>query len=84
MALNARGASTKHEVRVPPGLLSELGLGAGDEERLVRASFEFLLEREGPESILRSFDLDVIGRYFPDYPTTVGELLSSPDPNESR
>ena len=34
---------------------------------MVRRSFEFLLEREPPESILRSFDLTVIGRYFPDY-----------------
>ena len=34
---------------------------------LVRRSFVFLLEREPKESILRSFDLPVIGRYFPDY-----------------
>jgi hypothetical protein len=34
---------------------------------LVRRSFEFLLEREPPESILRRFDLAVIQRYFPEY-----------------
>jgi hypothetical protein len=43
---------------------------AGDEatpEELVRESFRFLLERESKESILRSFNLTVIGRYFPEY-----------------
>jgi hypothetical protein len=33
---------------------------------VVRA-FEFLLERESKESILGSFGLSVIGRYFPDF-----------------
>ena len=36
-------------------------------EQLVRKSFEFLLRREPKESILRSFNLPVIGRYFPEY-----------------
>ena len=36
-------------------------------EQLVRKSFEFLLTREPKESILRSFSLPVIGRYFPEY-----------------
>lgn len=36
-------------------------------EELVRKSFEFLLEREGPESILPEFDLPTIQKYFPDY-----------------
>jgi hypothetical protein len=40
---------------------------------LVEASFDFLLEREPQESILREFDLIVIGRYFPDYEREMGE-----------
>jgi hypothetical protein len=36
-------------------------------EELVRRSFEFLLERESKESILREFDITVISRYFPNY-----------------
>ncbi len=36
-------------------------------EDLVRTSFEFLLERESKESILRQFDIAVISRYFPSY-----------------
>ena len=31
----------------------------------------FLLEREPKESILGSFELPVIERYFPDYPTAI-------------
>ncbi len=36
-------------------------------QQLVRKSFEFLLAREPKESILRSFNLTVISRYFPEY-----------------
>ena len=42
-------------------------LGAPDATELVRASFEFLLEREGAGSILPRFDLTVIERYFPEW-----------------
>jgi hypothetical protein len=41
----------------------------------VRASFEFLLEREPASAILRRFDLDVIGQYFPDYLGTIRSRL---------
>jgi hypothetical protein len=40
---------------------------AASPDALVRESFRFLLEREAKESILRSFDLMVIGRYFSEY-----------------
>jgi hypothetical protein len=49
-----------------------LGTTAG---RLVRASFEFLLDREPKESILPQFDLPTIERYFPDYPERIRERL---------
>ena len=59
--------STRHRVTVPPALLDALGLDDGDAERVVRESFEFLLEREPPTSILLEFSLDAITRYFPEY-----------------
>ena len=40
-------------------------------EDLVTRSFEFLLEREPPHSILGRFKLADIERYFPDYPRTI-------------
>ena len=43
---------------------------------LVEASFAFLLERETKESILREFDLPVIGRYFPEYEPEIGRRLA--------
>ena len=59
-------AATTHEVEVTDEDLSRLGPDAGV-ERLVEASFRFLLEREPRESILRRFALPVIARYFPEY-----------------
>jgi hypothetical protein len=44
-------------------------------EALLRASFEFLLEREPKESIMRQFSLSTIESYFPDYPTEIRARL---------
>ena len=60
-------SATRHEVTVASADLERLDPGAADPTGLVRRSFEFLLEREPKESILRTFDLTVIGRYFPDW-----------------
>jgi hypothetical protein len=61
------GTETHHRVRVSRADLAHLAPGASDPVGLVEASFAYLLERETKESILREFDLTVIGRYFPDY-----------------
>lgn len=63
--------ATSHEVRVDAATLAELAPGHAEPSALVRASFAFLLEREPRGSILRSFDLPVIERYFPGYTTTI-------------
>ena len=59
--------TSQHTVRVPDDYLAELDLVDVDRSALVRASVEFLLEREPKESIMRTFDLPVIERYFPEY-----------------
>lgn len=69
------GLITSHTVTVPEGMLDELGCAGVAEAELVRQSFAFLLEREPPTSILRRFSLDVIGRYFPEYPTEIRRCL---------
>jgi hypothetical protein len=61
--------SSRHRVTVPASF------GDDDLERVVRVSFEFLLEREPASSILREFSLDVIGRYFPEYPDELPRRL---------
>lgn len=59
--------ATRHRVRVDATLLDRLDPGASDPTMLVRRSFVFLLAREPRESILGSFELQVIGRYFPEW-----------------
>ena len=59
---------TSHRVTVPEDLVEELDLPEDDLEGVVRESFEFLLEREPASSIMSEFSLDVITRYFPEYP----------------
>ena len=64
-------AATHHEVTVSRDLLARLRTGADEPDTLVRHSLAFLLEREPRESILRSFDLPVIGHYFPEWEADV-------------
>lgn len=61
------GSETNHRVTVSEEDLARLGAGYDSAEELIRASFHFLLDREPKESILSSFDLSVISRYFPEY-----------------
>ena len=61
------GGSSRHEVTVDDDYHQELTDGRIDKEELVRRSFEFLLEREPKESIMSTFNLRVISRYFPSY-----------------
>ena len=68
-------SSTEHRVTVPPGTLDDLGLAGTDSATLVHESFLFLLEREPATSILREFELTVIGRYFPDYDREIRRRL---------
>ena len=69
-------SSTEHRVTVAPADLARLDPAGADPERLVRAAFAFLLEREPASSILRSFDLPVIGRYFLGWEDDVGARLA--------
>lgn len=62
-----RGSSRDFEVRVSHDELARFEPGASDATELVRRSFEFLLAREPKESILPSFGLSTIVRYYPEY-----------------
>jgi hypothetical protein len=68
------GSKTTHVVRVTPAEHAKYAPDATP-EALVRASFEFLLERESKESILRQFSLSTIESYFPDYPKQIRSRL---------
>lgn len=65
-----------HTVTVTREDLRRLDPAASEPRRLVQTSFEFLLEREPKESILRTFELPVIGRYFPEYEAQIRKRLA--------
>jgi hypothetical protein len=62
---------SNHHLRVWESDLARLAPGASDPSALVKATFRFLLERESPQMILRTFELTDIARYFPEYETTI-------------
>jgi hypothetical protein len=64
-------AATRHSVSVSRADLARLAPGHYDPQRLVAASFVFLLAREPREAILRSFELPIIERYFPGYEAAI-------------
>lgn len=64
-----RGRS-HHRVIVSQEEVLRYGRGRSVED-LVRASFEFLLQREPLSSILANFELSTIERYFPEFRESV-------------
>jgi hypothetical protein len=68
-------SETRHRVTLREADYQRLAGGVASPEDLVAESFRFLLEREPKEAILRSFDLTVIGRYFPEYDRVIGKRL---------
>ena len=72
-----RGSSS-HDVTVSADDATQLAAAtdAADVERLLYETFDFLLEREPKESILRSFDISVVSRYFPDYEHEIRSRLA--------
>jgi hypothetical protein len=64
------GSSSAHTVGVSDGDWDRFGGGFDTRGDIVEASLGFLLEREPKESILRSFELGDIARYFPEYGET--------------
>lgn len=79
MQVSEGDLTTSHKVTVPGDLLDGWGMldaGGEDEERIVRESFAFLLEREPATSIMDEFSLSVISRYFPEYSEELPRRLS--------
>jgi hypothetical protein len=66
VTVNEQGTTT-HLVTLSMDYYNKLTGGKVSRETLIEKSFEFLLQREPNTSILRSFDLPVISRYFPEY-----------------
>jgi len=71
----SEGGANQFTVSVKKDYYQQITAGEYSPERLIQASFEFLLDREPKESILRQFDLPVISRYFPEYDRKIEEYL---------
>ena len=70
-------STTQHTVTVTAEYWQKLTGGRVSSEVLIEKSFEFLLERESNSSILRSFDLPIIQRYFPEFERTISALFAN-------
>ena len=66
---------TTHAVTVTSQDLDRYAPAGTTAERLLHASFEFLLEREPASAMLSTFALPVIERYFPEYPREIGKRI---------
>ena len=66
-------SKTTHTVTMHADYAQKLTNGRLSHTELLKKSFEFLLQCEPNTSILRSFDLSVISRYFPEYEQEIGK-----------
>ena len=69
--------ATEHDVTLSQVDHDRLAGGYTSPEAFIRACFEFLLDREPKESILRSFDIRQIANYFPGFEQTIVRPASS-------
>ena len=67
--------TTTHKVTVKTSYYEKLTGKRVTPEVLLEKSFRFLLDRESNTSILRSFDLPIIGQYFPEYEMEITKML---------
>lgn len=63
-----------YQVMLAEDYFYRLTAGKITPKELVERSFEFLLARESPSSILGEFDLKQINQYFPEYETEITKL----------
>jgi len=75
VTIDDRGKSSQFTVTATSEDVARYAPAGTTPERLIHASFEFLLEREPASSILSSFALPVIERYFPEYPRVIRERI---------
>ena len=71
-----RNGTSRHRVTLTRAEGARLGGGTAP-ERLVEASFRFLLEREPKEAILARFELKTIARYFPEFERELPKYLKN-------
>ena len=71
-----KNSTTIHRVKLSLDVYKKLSNSKISKIELIKKSFEFLLERESNESILREFNLEIIETYFPEYPLSIKKKLN--------
>jgi hypothetical protein len=67
---------THHHVTSARDTCERLRMSTYTPEQCIEAAFRFLLDREPQESILQSFDITVISRYFSEFERELPRYLS--------
>jgi len=67
VTVSEQNSSTVHTVTLDADYYQALTDGKVTKEDFTKKCFEFLLEREGKESILSSFNVKIIKNYFPEF-----------------
>ena len=70
-----KDSSTEHIVLLNDHFHQNISNNKLTKSELITNSFEFLLERESNQSILKKFNLEVIGQYFPEYIDEIKKLI---------
>ena len=69
-----KDSTTIHRITLSSKFYKKLSNSKISEIELIKKTFEFLLERESNESILREFNLEMIENYFPEYPLLIKKM----------
>ena len=69
------GSQTRHKVSMDKEYYGKISNGIIGPEDFVKKSSEFLLEREGKDSILKEFNIKQIREYFPEYETEIKKTI---------
>ena len=67
---------TMHQVYLSDQVHLDFTNNKISKKELIKFSFEFLLEREPNTSILSSFELNIISKYFPEYLLSVKKFCN--------
>jgi len=69
------GSQTRHKVSMDKEYYEKISTGVIGPEDFVKKSLEFLLKREDKNSILKEFNINQIGEYFPEYETEIKRTI---------
>jgi hypothetical protein len=75
-ALITYDGTTSHLITLNQNDYEKYSHNQSTPEELINASFQFLLDRESNQSILKKFALSVIENYFPEYPDELSKYLN--------